>query len=75
MSDQDRIFPNNIITILGRQVMGITEYWLGVYQLVQYHILQTNIMEIIQQTAKRINKEILALKKLHNIKTVSRVIN
>lgn len=75
MSDQDRIFPNNIITILGRQVMGITEYWLGVYQLVQYHILQTNIMEIIQQTVKRINKEILALKKLHNIKTVSRVIN
>ena len=75
MSDQDRIFPNNIITILGRQVMGITEYWLGVYQLVQCHILQTNIMEIIQQTVKRINKEILALKKLHNIKTVSRVIN
>ena len=75
MSDQDRIFPNNIITILGRQVMGITEYWLGVYQLVQYHILQTNIMEIIQQTVKRINKEILALKKLHNIKTVSHVIN
>lgn len=75
MSDQDRTFPNNIITILGRQVMGIKEYWLGVYQLVQYHILQTNIMEIIQQTVKRIKKEILALKKLHNVKTVSHVIN
>ena len=38
------------------------KYQLWDYYLIQYQILQTNMMRIIWQTVKRINNEILGVK-------------
>ena len=47
MSDQDRISPCNINTVLSRQVRRIKQKTqLGDYKLIQYQILQTDIMSI-----------------------------
>ena len=60
---QDRISPYNINTISSRQVMRKKEkYQLGDYFLIQYQILQTNIVRIIYQTVGRIANEILRVK-------------
>ena len=61
MSDQEIIFPNNIIdTISSRQVMGMKKCELRRdFYLIQYQILRTNIRRIVRQTVRRINNEIL----------------
>ena len=61
MSDQEIIFPNNIIdTISSRQVMGMKKCKLRRdFYLIQYQILRTNIRRIVRQTVRRINNEIL----------------
>ena len=47
MSVQDRISPYNIDTISSKQVMRIKKkYQLQDYKLIQYQILQTNIIEL-----------------------------
>ena len=47
MSDQDRISPYNIHTISSRHVTRIKKkYQLEDNKLIQYQILQTNIMRI-----------------------------
>ena len=65
MSDQDRISPHNIYAILSRQVMRFgKKNHLGNYKFIQYQILQTNIVRIVSQTARRIVNEILVVKGL-----------
>ena len=61
MSDQEIIFPNNVIdTISSRQVMGMKKCELRRdFYLIQYQILHTNIRRIVRQTVRRINNEIL----------------
>ena len=64
-SDQDRISPYNINTISSRQVMRIKKnISYGDYELIQYQILQTNIMRTVWQTVRRITDEILGVKGL-----------
>ena len=47
MSVRDRISPYNIDTISSKQVMRIKKkYQLQDYKLIQYQILQTNIIEL-----------------------------
>ena len=47
MSVQDRISPYNIDTISSKQVMRIKKkYQLQDHKLIQYQILQTNIIEL-----------------------------
>ena len=47
MSDQDRISPYNINTVSSKQVRRIKlKTQLGDYKLIQYQILQTDIMSI-----------------------------
>ena len=58
-SDQDRISPYSINTMSRRQVLRIKrKYQLGNYKLIQYWILQTNIMRTVWQTVRRITFEI-----------------
>ena len=65
MSDQERISPHNISTISSRQVMRMKKNInLGDYKLIQYQILQTNIIKTVWQTVKRITNEILGVKGL-----------
>ena len=60
IGDQDRISPYHIKTISTRQVIRIKKkYQLGDWLLIQYQILQTNIIEIVWQTVRRINDGIL----------------
>ena len=48
MSDHDRISPYNINTVSSRQVIRIKKNCqLGDYKLIQYQILQTNIIHIV----------------------------
>ena len=54
MSDQDRISPYIINTILSGNVMRIKYY-----KSIQYQILQTNITRTVCQTVRRIANEIL----------------
>ena len=66
MRNQDGISPYNINTkISSKQVMRIKKNvnW-GNYQLIQYQILQTNIIRIVWQTVRRITNKILGLKGL-----------
>ena len=51
VSDQERISPYIINTIASRQVMRIKR---NSNQLIQWQILKTKIIKIVQQSAKRI---------------------
>ena len=62
VSDQDKISPYYIYKISCRQVMRKEKYQLWNYPMIQYQILQANIMRIIWQTIKRITNEILGVK-------------
>ena len=63
MSDQDRISPYNINTESSRQVRRIKKKTqLENYKLIQYQILQIEIMNILWQTIGRITNEILGVK-------------
>ena len=54
MSDQDRISPHNINTESSRQVRRIKKKTqLENYKLIQYQILQIEIMSILWQTVGR----------------------
>ena len=65
MSDQDRISPYNINTESSRQVRRIKKKTqLENYKLIQYQILQIEIMSILWQTIGRITNEILGVKGL-----------
>ena len=46
------------------------KYQLGVYKLMQYQILQTNITRIVWQTIRRITNEILGVKRLSSLRKV-----
>ena len=60
MSEQFRIFPHNINTILRRQVVRIkTKLQFGDYKMIQYQILQTKIIRFVWQAVRRIINEIL----------------
>ena len=60
IGDHDRISPYHIKTISTRQVIRIKKrYQLGNWLLIQYQILQTNIIEIVWQTVRRITDGIL----------------
>ena len=68
MSDQDRISPYNINTESSRQVRRIKKKTrLGNYGLIQYQILQIEIISILWQTVGRISNEILGVKGLIDI--------
>ena len=41
--------------------MGIKKISNRDYELIQYHILQTDFMRIIRQTVRKVNNEILAV--------------
>ena len=56
MHNHERISPYNINTVSSSQVMRILKNQLEDYQLIQYQILQTNIMRIVWQTVRRITK-------------------
>ena len=61
MSDQDRISPDNISAISSSQVMRIKKIPKKLkkrFYLIQYQILQTNIMTIVWQTVRRITIKI-----------------
>ena len=61
MSDQDRISPDNISAISSSQVMRIKKNAKKLkkrFYLIQYQILQTNIMTIVWQTVRRITIKI-----------------
>ena len=62
MSDQDRISPYNINTESSGQVKRIKKTQLENYKLIQYQILQIEIMSILWQTKGRITNEILGVK-------------
>ena len=62
MSDQDRISPYNINTILSDE--NKEKYQLGDCKLIQYQILQFNITRTVWQTIRRITNEILGVKGL-----------
>ena len=65
MSDQDRISPYNINTESSRQVRRIKKKTqLENYKLIQYQILQIEIISILWQTVGRITNEILGVKGL-----------
>ena len=60
MSEQSRIFPHNINTILRRQVVRIkTKLQFGDYKMIQNQILQTKIITFVWQAVRRITNEIL----------------
>ena len=63
MSDQDRISPHNIFTILSRQVMRIKILIRGLL-VDPTPNSQTNITRTIWQTVRRITNEILGVKGL-----------
>ena len=67
MSDQNRISPSNINTILGRQMMRIKiKYQFGNFWLILYQILRNNFIRIAWQTVRKITHEILGVKGLRN---------
>ena len=72
MSDQNRISPNSINTISSWQVVRIKKkIFLGDYQLIQYQILQVNIMQTLWQTIRGIIHDILGVKRL-NFPTITK---
>ena len=51
MSNQERISPHNINKILSRQVMRIKKNIIqGITRWIQYLILKTNVLRIVEQT-------------------------
>ena len=62
MTDHDRISPYNVSTMSSSQVRKKCQ--LGDYYLIQYQILQTNIMRTVWWTVRRITNEILGVKGL-----------
>ena len=63
MSDQDRISPQNINTESSRQVRKIKKKTrLGNYGLIQYQILQIELISILWQTVGRNTKRSWELK-------------
>ena len=51
MSNQERISPHNINKILSRQVMRIKKNIIqGITWWIQYPILKTNVLRIVEQT-------------------------
>ena len=62
MSVQDRISPFNINYILGRKLMRMKKISRRDYKLIQYQILQINILRFVWQTVRRINNLILGIK-------------
>ena len=63
MSDKERISPYSVNAISSRQMRRIKkETKLGDYKLMQYQILQTNIIRTVCQTVRRIIREILEVK-------------
>ena len=51
MINQERISPHNINKILSRQVMRITKNIIqGITWWIQYLILKTNVLRIVEQT-------------------------
>ena len=70
MSDQNRTSPYNINTESSRQVGRIKKKTkLGDYKLIQYQILQIEIMSILWQTVGRITNEILGVIGLNPLPT------
>ena len=67
MSEQDRIFPNNITQTSDENK---EKYQLRDYQLIQYKILQTDFIRTVQQTVRRITNKILGVKGLRCYTTV-----
>ena len=65
MSDQDRISPHNILTISDIIDENIEKDNLGDYLLIQYQILQSNIIRIVWQTVERVTDEISGVKGLN----------
>ena len=65
VSDQDRNSPYYYLYNINQMSDENKEnYQLWDYKLIQYQILQTNIMRIIWQTVRRISNEILVVKGL-----------
>ena len=63
-SDQNRIYPQNIDTILNKQEMGLKKNFnLGIFKR-SNSILQTKITRIVWQTVRRITNEILGVEGL-----------
>ena len=62
MSDQDIISPHNINTESSRQVRKIKmKTQLGNNELIQYQILQIEIVSVLWRTVGRITNEILGV--------------
>ena len=62
MSDQDRISPHNINTESSRQVRRIKmKTKLGNNELIQYQILQIEMVSVLWRTVGRITNEILGV--------------
>ena len=66
MSDQGRISPYNINTILSRQLSDENKekYKLKDFKLIKDQILRTNIIRIVKQTVRRITNKISGVKGL-----------
>ena len=58
MPDQDRISPYNIKGKSDERKVK-NQFFLWDYQLIQYQIIQSNIMRIVWPTVRRITNEIL----------------
>ena len=66
MSDQNRISLYNINATSSRKVMKIKKkYQLEDCKLIQYIIIQTNIIRTVWQTVRRITNEILGVEGLN----------
>ena len=64
MSDQDNFSLQYQYHIKQTSDENKEKYQLGDYKLIQYQILQTNIMRTVWQTVRRTTKEILGVKGL-----------
>ena len=68
MSVWDRISPYNIDTISSKQVMRIKKkYQLQDYKLIQYQILQTNIIRTVWQKEGRISSWDLGSQRMNTL--------
>ena len=70
MSDQDRIYPDNIKQTSDENK---EKYQLGDYQLIQYQMLRTNITRLICQTVRRITNEIVEAEGLKGLPPVTSI--
>ena len=58
-SDQDRIYQNNINHTYNENT---EKHQLRDHPLIQYQILRTNIIKVVQQIVRRITNEIISIK-------------